>query len=209
MTHPPRRGRRAANDGETEQSIRAVALRSFADAGFDGTSLRDVAAAAGVDVALISYKFGSKSGLWKAIVARVGATMVEKLQAAPQPETIYAGTALSDAMKAFIAINCDHDAIPRFLLRDASDDPARGQWVFDHVSRPILDHFLPLILRARDAGAIKAPMPEIFFLSFAYGLAVNVVRRATMARLAPDLADEDVFRATLHDLLIEPHFRHG
>lgn len=125
MINTPRRGRRPTNDGDTEQSLQMVALRSFVDAGFDGTSPCDVAAAASVNAALIADKFGSKLELGKAIVARIGAAMIEKLQAAPQPETTYAATALSDAMKALITINCDHGAIPRLLLRDASHNPAR------------------------------------------------------------------------------------
>lgn len=125
MTNPPRRGRRPANDGGTERSVRMVALRGFSDADLDGTSLRDGSAAAGVEVAPTAYKFGSKLELRKAIVACVGAAMIEKPHAAPQRETIYAGTALSDAMKALIAIHCDQDAIPRLLLRDASHNPAR------------------------------------------------------------------------------------
>src|SRR3546814_10030322 len=79
-------------------------------------------------------------------------------------------------MNAFIDINCDDDAIPRVLLRDASHDPERAAWVFDHVSRPVLDEFLPLIERATAGGAVTAPIPALFFLNFAYGLAGHVIR---------------------------------
>lgn len=209
MTPASRRGRRPRSDGDTERNIGAVALRRFGDAGFEGTSLRDIAGDAGVDVALVSYRFGSKLGLWKAIVADVGTMMVERLRAVPQAETTDAGTDLLAAMNALIALNCDHDAIPRFLLRDASHDPDRARWVFDHVSRPMLDHFLPLIRRAGAAGAIRVPVDEIFFMSFAYGLAVNVVRRATMVRLVPALADDGAFRVALRQALVDPHFSHG
>src|SRR3546814_6521026 len=59
MAHPSsRRGRRPADHGDTERSIRLAALTRFADQGFDATGLRDIAADAGVDVALMSYKFG-------------------------------------------------------------------------------------------------------------------------------------------------------
>src|SRR3546814_16883029 len=79
-------------------------------------------------------------------------------------------------MEALVDIYLANDTVPRFLRRDASHDPERAGWVFDHVSRPLLDHFLPLIRRAQAAGRVPAPIPEMFFLSFAYGVAVNVVR---------------------------------
>ena len=46
-----------------------AARARFAEHGYDGTRLRDVAADAGVDVALVSYFFGSKDGLFAAAMA--------------------------------------------------------------------------------------------------------------------------------------------
>lgn len=40
----------------------------FAEKGFDGTSVRDIAHAAGVNLAMISYYFGSKEKLFEALV---------------------------------------------------------------------------------------------------------------------------------------------
>jgi AcrR family transcriptional regulator len=49
--------------------IRAAALARFRADGYQSVSLRQVAADAGVDVALISYYFGSKQGLFAAAMA--------------------------------------------------------------------------------------------------------------------------------------------
>lgn len=46
----------------------ATARRMFAERGYDKTSLRDIAAAAGVDPALIRHYFGSKAELFRATV---------------------------------------------------------------------------------------------------------------------------------------------
>ncbi|NWK97925.1 hypothetical protein DM806_20135 [Sphingobium lactosutens] len=46
----------------------AVALEAFAAQGFDGASVRHIAAQAGVDPALIKHQFGSKADLWHAAV---------------------------------------------------------------------------------------------------------------------------------------------
>lgn len=42
----------------------------FAENGYDGTSIRDIAKAAGINVAMVSYYFGSKEGLLEAIFSR-------------------------------------------------------------------------------------------------------------------------------------------
>ncbi|WP_166902706.1 TetR/AcrR family transcriptional regulator [Mycobacterium sp. DL440] len=63
----PPRGRRPGQPGTRDELV-ATARRMFAEGGYDKTSLRDVAAAAGVDPALIRHYFGSKADLFRAAV---------------------------------------------------------------------------------------------------------------------------------------------
>jgi AcrR family transcriptional regulator len=60
-----RTGRRPGDAG-TRALILAAARASFAERGFDSTSVRAVAARAGVDPALVHHYFGTKSGLFAA-----------------------------------------------------------------------------------------------------------------------------------------------
>jgi AcrR family transcriptional regulator len=56
--------------------ILAVAEQLFADNGFDGTSVRDIAQLANVNLAMISYYFGSKEKLLEALIEdRAGYTL--------------------------------------------------------------------------------------------------------------------------------------
>lgn len=63
----PRRGRRAGA-ADTRAQILAAARRMFGNSGFEGTSLRAVARAAGVDPALIHHYFAGKEDLFAACV---------------------------------------------------------------------------------------------------------------------------------------------
>ena len=56
--------------GETRERILDVAERLFADSGFASTSLRDITAEAGVNLAAVNYHFGSKEALLGAILER-------------------------------------------------------------------------------------------------------------------------------------------
>lgn len=53
---------------EKQIEIIIAAERLFAEEGFDGTSVRDIAKAANVNVAMISYYFGSKEKLLEALL---------------------------------------------------------------------------------------------------------------------------------------------
>jgi AcrR family transcriptional regulator len=63
---PRRRRGPRADAADTRGAVLAAARARFAAHGYDGTRLRDVAADADVDVALVSYFFGSKDGLFAA-----------------------------------------------------------------------------------------------------------------------------------------------
>jgi AcrR family transcriptional regulator len=60
-----RTGRRPGNP-DTREAILAAAREAFADRGFDGASIRTIAAAAGVDPALVHHYFGAKEELFLA-----------------------------------------------------------------------------------------------------------------------------------------------
>lgn len=64
------RGRRPGQP-DTRQAIAEIARRRFLAAGYPEVSLRSVADEAGVDVALLSYYFGSKRGLFVEALAAV------------------------------------------------------------------------------------------------------------------------------------------
>jgi TetR/AcrR family transcriptional regulator, regulator of cefoperazone and chloramphenicol sensitivity len=56
---------------ETRRRIIETSLRLFAEHGFKGVSVRDISAAADVNVAAVSYHFGSKRGLYDTIFQTV------------------------------------------------------------------------------------------------------------------------------------------
>jgi AcrR family transcriptional regulator len=62
-----RSGRRPGNSG-TRDAILAAARRQFAAHGYDRTTMRAVAAEAGVDQALVAHFFGGKQGLFVEVI---------------------------------------------------------------------------------------------------------------------------------------------
>jgi AcrR family transcriptional regulator len=62
----------------TKDKLMDAAEKLFARRGFYGSSLRDITAAAGVDLALVNYHFGSKKQLLIAVIERRGAVLNEE-----------------------------------------------------------------------------------------------------------------------------------
>ncbi|MCD2425867.1 TetR family transcriptional regulator [Niabella pedocola] len=65
---------------QKQLEIMESAVKLFAGKGFDNTSVRDIAKAADVNVAMISYYFGSKEKLLEAIFIKYVTTMRGKLE---------------------------------------------------------------------------------------------------------------------------------
>lgn len=59
-----------ANGEQTREKILIVAERLFAEAGYDGVSMRQVGGAADIPFALVTYHFQTKLGLYKAVFRR-------------------------------------------------------------------------------------------------------------------------------------------
>ena len=64
----PRTGRRPGATGRTRERILQAARQDFSNAGYDGVTIRGIAAQAKVDPALVLHYFESKDGMFRAAV---------------------------------------------------------------------------------------------------------------------------------------------
>src|SRR2546425_8618519 len=92
------------DDPEARVKIASAAEELFAARGYDGTAVRDIAKKAAVNGAMIHYYFGSKEGLYRAILegaaSKVRALLVETSGRAGSARDRLAG--FVDAYAAYI-----------------------------------------------------------------------------------------------------------
>lgn len=67
-----------ASTPNTKEQIIMVAERLFAEHGFEGTTLRNIVSEAKVNLAAVSYHFGSKEDLYRAVVAKYARPVVHQ-----------------------------------------------------------------------------------------------------------------------------------
>jgi AcrR family transcriptional regulator len=88
---------------DTRERILDAAERLFSERGFDGTSIRDVTAEAGVNLAAVHYHFGSKEDLLRAVLERVVLpTNEERLRLMQEAFAHPGGPPIADLLTAFI-----------------------------------------------------------------------------------------------------------
>ena len=124
MSHPTEPTRR-----DTRAEILQAAMRGFGERGYAATSVRQIAALAGTNVASISYHFGGKAGLRTACAEHIVAVMSDVLSAAGPTEPLPEGpeaarrllAALVDNMVRFLLLDRQARLVAGFVLREMAD----------------------------------------------------------------------------------------
>jgi AcrR family transcriptional regulator len=114
------------------ERIRQAALKSFATKGASGTSLRSVAADAGVSLGLVQHHFDTKSGLIKAVddyVMNVVIDVVARPVSAP-----HAKDSISDMGSRVTALLLEHPDVVDYFGRALIDGSQLGNTIWDTLS---------------------------------------------------------------------------
>lgn len=118
------------------------ANRLFGEAGFDRVSTREIADHAGVNLGLIHYYFGSKEGLYDAVLGVYYEQLLGVLMDAMQE-----GGGLHEkvgrVLDAYVDFLAEHRAFSRLLQREATD-PRRSDQIRDKVE-PLLQSAIQLM----------------------------------------------------------------
>ncbi|MFF3448760.1 TetR family transcriptional regulator [Streptomyces sp. NPDC002667] len=185
------RGRRPGSP-DTRAAILDVARRRFLEDGYHAVTLRSVAAEAEVDLALISYYFGSKKGLFGAALA-LGANPAELLARAVEEGDL---TTLPErVVRQVLAVWDDPVTGPPLIamLKTAIDDDSLGSLVKEAVEREIVDRIAGLV-PGRDARQRAAAFTTVV---------AGLITGRYLLRLEPivSMAADDVVRH------VSPHLR--
>ncbi|MGJ7486807.1 TetR/AcrR family transcriptional regulator [Variovorax sp. LT2P21] len=150
--------RASRSDGaESRERILYAALRLFAEHGFAKTSTREIAKAAGVNIAAISYYFGDKAGLYSATFNEpMGGTAGDLVQLVDAP-----GLSTADALRLYMVAYVEplkHGEIVRQCMRLHMREMVEptSQWA-EEVERDIRGPHEALVrILARHLGITKA-----------------------------------------------------
>ena len=202
-------GRRQLATEATKERILAAAERLFSEQGLDGVSVREIAAAAKLDVAMINYHFGSKLGLYRAVFhRRIDQLTEQRLGGLDEVLARFQGRApeLRDVVQALIApnillrSNAELGGVPfaRLIVREMTDPNERERGI-------ISEMFDQTAYRYIEAIAVifpGAPRAEIHWAyHFAIGTLVHAMastgRLEYLSRGACQMSDPDVILGRL------------
>jgi AcrR family transcriptional regulator len=141
---------------EKQISIINTAERLFSINGFDGTSVRDIAHEAGINVAMISYYFGSKEKLMEAVFEQKTSKMRLKVENMLQEEKLTnhekVNILIEDYVDRFLSQPQFHKVM---LLEQLSDKPGGIAGMIDELKKRNLALIKKLIQEGQKSGEFK------------------------------------------------------
>lgn len=191
--------------GEKQLQIMEVAEALFSENGFNGTSVRDIAEKAGVNLAMISYYFGSKDKLLEAIFNYRGETtklMLEDLASKPDTSTVdKVFLMIEHYLNKILHQQCFH----KLMMREQSVN----------TSGPVADMILKLkkqnfevvkrlIAEGQEKGEFRKDLDVSLLMMTMLGTANQLVSSQHYYRLLNDLGDmpEPEFQQYIHSKLL-------
>lgn len=178
-----------ARAGDGRARILQTALDEFATRGFDGASTTSIARRSGFTQPLIHYHFGSKEGLWQAVVddlfTRLGGEFIDAVKQVP-PSPDAARATLLALTREFVRFCGRHPQFPRLLYLELPLESPRSKWLLDTWVAPVVSKVLELHsvygpqsgmkdipighLMAIVTGAAATPFALGNFMKDAYGI---------------------------------------
>jgi len=119
---------------DKKEHILNTAEKVFAELGYEGASTRHLAGEAGVNMAMLNYYFGSKDGLFKAVLERrISSMRRELLQVKEQPIASWDKVlqVIDVYLNRVMLNNCFHRLIHREL--SLSQRSEMGDFISEHV----------------------------------------------------------------------------
>lgn len=196
-TEPARRKRAPSQRSlETRARILDTAERLFARDGFEGASIRDIATAAEVPVALVNFHGGAKEDLYFTIVARRAETLTRhRLEALDEAKASSDRLSLRAVLDCFIRPYLDlaasggeqWTAYARLIAQVSADERWRpiSERCFDPTAKLFMDELAALYPKAdpqQVAGAF------VFSISAMLSLATSRWRIEALAGTPPESA---------------------
>lgn len=183
-----------AKSQATQQRILSAAAALFGSKGFDGTGLREVETASGVNRGLISYHFGNKEDLWKAVVDSFFSEYLAEVQS--QRDLIGSldvENQIRGSIRLFVRFSVRHRDLSRIMIQENLNPSWRLDW--------IIDQHLNEIRETMKSNLFAAPAGDMTAASLRYSLIGACMLPFLVSTEIKKTHDVDVF----DDAFIEQH----
>ena len=185
---------------DAKEKLLAAATRLFAEKGFAGVSIRQLAEAAGVNSAMISYYYGGKEGLYEAVLITQYERLLKKFEAVAALEAPVDEKIRQYAEVIRLTHTADQPLMARLIQGELTSPTACMEKVVRNYASRIVRIVGGILQEGIDSGEMRTDIP-LNYATMALAGMINfffILREATRT-MVPDLylGDEEFVEAAL------------
>jgi len=150
----------------------------FAQQGYDGASVRDITRRAKVNLGAITYHFGSKEGLYHAVIEGFAVPLADRLAAIasePGPPV----QRIADVLRAFFDHIGEHPEMPSMIVRELASGRPLAAPVAQVIERNV-QSVSRIIVQGQADGSIRPGEPALIAMTIAAHPLFFAVARAPL-----------------------------
>jgi len=142
-------------DTSTEEKIKEAARVVFTSKGYAATKVRDIAAEADINLALVNYYFRSKEKLFELIMAETIQKLFDKIQPIIYNESTTLTEKLEDIVDHYLELLLENPDLPLFVVNEIMSGSNKLPQMTNNGKLFLNSHFAKQIMALGQEGKIK------------------------------------------------------
>jgi AcrR family transcriptional regulator len=128
----------ASSKGErTRCQILEAATRLFAERGYEGTGIRDIETAAGVNRGVVTYHFGNKEDVWKATFTHAFMPYLDELRSKSDLlRALDPKTRARFLIESFVRTSAERPYMNQLMMHENFTESWRSEWIIKNFLEP-------------------------------------------------------------------------
>ncbi|MFN7453164.1 MAG: TetR/AcrR family transcriptional regulator [Pseudobdellovibrionaceae bacterium] len=159
---------------DPKSQILEAARRLFAQKGFEGTSVREIAAESEQNPAMISYYFGGKEGLYKAMLQSHLEKTLAGIQAIFSKDSIphMSQEVFTEELRSMVALvtalQLDNAEFTRIMHRERVDNLPYSREIHEQMIGPVAEQIEEVFAAAKGSNVIRSDLDTRVFMGFLF-----------------------------------------
>jgi TetR/AcrR family transcriptional regulator len=205
---PQRKRPRPRDASATREVLLDAATLVFAEKGFAGARVDEIAERAGANKALIYAYYGDKKGIYRAVLASRFGELTDPAFSEAFTSEVSPRRALEEIVRRLLRLLIKDRAFARLLAWDLLSNGRSGRDVILDSSGPLLALISDLVRRGRAAGELRATVDPELFRSVLVSLGIGYPLQHSVMTLAREQSGvhytDDQFVDYVCRIVLEP-----
>jgi AcrR family transcriptional regulator len=164
---------------DTRDKLIQVAKTLFSEKGFDGTTVKDIASAAGVNISLISYHFQGKEGLYRTCLEQFGKARLSATERVLQsPSSIEEfRIRLQMFIEEIISVHLEEPELSRILNRECEMDIPIVRDIFKNTFLQCRQTLVDFFKTAQTRGFLRKELQVDIIVGLFFGSIIHMAEK--------------------------------